>query len=214
VATRLLSRVAFASLLSYSPRGTSEQDRRSRSVRDNVKHDRASVIALAAARIKERWGSLGIEEFLGPDALLVPAPRSAPLKSPDALWPGLRICQELVEAKLGVDIMICLERHTAVPKAAFAGHGQRTKAQGHFDTVHVLPQLFVPTQRVITIVDDFVTSGAMLLAMASHVSHAFPSSEIRCFGRVRTMESVSDILSPSTGIITLVANTGETRRRP
>jgi hypothetical protein len=80
-------------------------DRRSRAVRDQVEHDKDGIIALAAQRIHERWGSLGIEDFLGPDVLLVPAPRSAPLIDPRALWPGRRICEELVGRGLAAEIL-------------------------------------------------------------------------------------------------------------
>jgi hypothetical protein len=214
VAAPLLSEVRFASLLAYSPRGQTEMDRKSRGVRDQVKQDKDGIIALAAQRIQERWGSLGIEDFLGPDALLVPAPRSAPLIDERALWPGRRICEELVGRGLAADLSPCLERHTAVPKAAFAAPGQRTRAQRHVETLHVSTPLIHRPHRVITIVDDFVTTGAMLIACASLVSAAFRSSTIACFGLVRRLESVSELLAPCSGCITLDEATGDTWREP
>ncbi len=214
MAARLLSEVRFASLLAYSPRGQTDIDRKSRRVHDQVKHDKDGIIALAAQRIQEQWGSLGIEDFLGPDTLLIPAPRSAPLIDARALWPGHRICEELVGRGLGADIFPCLERHEAVPKAAFAGPGQRIKAQRHMETLQVATTLSLRSHHVITIVDDFVTTGAMLLACASLVAAAFPSSTVICLGLVRRLESVSELLSPCTGLITFDSATGNTWREP
>lgn len=214
MAARLLSEVRFASLLAYSPRGQTDMDRRSRGVRDQVKHDKDGIIALAAQRIRERWGSLGIEEFLGPDVLLIPAPRSAPLLDARALWPGRRICEELLRRDLAADIAPYLERHTAVPKAAFAAQGQRTKAQRHSETLRVVAPVALPPHRVLTIVDDFVTTGAMLLACASLVATALPASIVLCLGLVRRVESVAEILEPCAGTIAYDPDTGDTWREP
>jgi hypothetical protein len=38
-----------------------------------------------------------LKNYLGPDEVLVPAPRSSPIKA-GALWPALRICEALVAA--------------------------------------------------------------------------------------------------------------------
>ena len=211
--TRLLSEVRFASLLNYSPRGETDLEARSRRVRDNVKRDLGGVLALAAQRIQERWDELPFADFLGSDFVLIPAPRSAPL-SPGALWPSMRICEELFRRKLGRDITPCLERTSAVPKSAFAGKGERTRAQAHFDSLRAIAPLLLPEHRVITIVDDVVTTGAMLLACASHVSLLYPGSKIHAFGLLRPSDEMVEILAPCAGRISLVAGTGETRRRP
>lgn len=209
----LPSEIAFASFLVYSPRGTTDLDRRSRGVRTAVKEDKDGVLALAARRLQEGWDQLTIKEFLGRDVLLVPAPRSAPLSSPGALWPGRRICEELAAAGLGLEVLPCLERHTAVPKAAFAAPGERTKALGHFETMRVRRELIVPEHRAILVVDDIVTSGSMLLASVAHVQAAFPGSRVLAFGLVRTVETVEAMIAPCEGRITLEAS-GLTRRRP
>ena len=210
----LLSEIQFASFLVYSPRGQSDRDSKSREVRDGVKHDRRGVIALAAQRIREQWPLPGFEEFFGSDVLLVPVPRSAPLSAPEALWPGHRICEELAKRGLGGEILPCLARHTPVPKATFAAKGERTVAQQHADTMRVDRPLLVPDHRLILAVDDFVTSGSMLLASTSLLSAAFPGSTVLAFGLVRTMESVGELIDPCVGRITYDPSSGLTRRRP
>jgi adenine/guanine phosphoribosyltransferase-like PRPP-binding protein len=57
----------------------------------------------------------------------------------------------------------------------------------------------------ITIVDDFITKGATLLAVASLVKHHFPNSEVAVFAMVRTLGLQSDverITDPCIGLIT------------
>lgn len=210
----LLSEVRFASLLDYSPRGSAEQDKRSRTLRDQVKQDRGGVIALAAKRIQERWDELEFGDFLGTDTVLVPAPRSAPLKSNDALWPARRICEELSRLLLGIEIFPCLERTEAVPKSAFAAKGERTKAERHFETLRVNEKFLVSRYGHITVVDDFVTTGSMLLACASRLDQAYPDCKIVGFSLVRRVDDVKELLNPCTGLITWDVRTGETRRRP
>jgi hypothetical protein len=210
----LLSEIEFASFLAYSPYGQSEIDRKSLRVRDGVKHDREGIIALAAQRMRARWSELDMKMFLGPDVLLVPAPRSAPLASPQDLWPSLRICEELIAHGFGAGILPCLERHTPVPKAAFAAPGERPKAQHHFETMRVAGSLLVPDHRLILAVDDFVTTGGMLLASVSLLADRFPGSNVAAFGLVRRVDSVSEIIAPCVGRITRDAVSGTTRRVP
>lgn len=69
--------------------------------------------------------------------------------------------------------------------------------------------VLVPTPRRITVVDDFVTKGATLLAAASRVQEAFPEAEVRAFALVRTKGLVADIESigePCEGLITRVGD--------
>lgn len=134
---RLLSKARFGSFLVYAPSASGELANRSRGVRDDVKFDRNGVIALAARRIAERWDALGLGDFLGPDFLLVPAPRSSPFKDPKTLWPPRRICDELVERELGIASHPLLVRDRAVPKVAFSAPAKRPTAQEHFDSMRI-----------------------------------------------------------------------------
>ncbi len=67
----------------------------------------------------------------------------------------------------------------------------------------------------ITVVDDFLTKGATLLAAASLVKDAFPLAEVRVFGLVRTMGLVPEveaIVAPCIGTIRLEGS--DVRRDP
>jgi hypothetical protein len=97
VESKLPSELPFAALLVYSPRGTSPTSVQSRrEVRDPIKAGRHDRIELAARRASEfvlRGGAFA--ELLGRDVLLVPVPRSSPLRQ-GFLWPSALICDALV----------------------------------------------------------------------------------------------------------------------
>lgn len=214
---RLLSKLPYASFLVYAPQAHSELATRSRSVRDRVKNDTGGIIELAALRVRERWSEIGLEEFLGPDVLLVPTPRSSPLKDASALWPAQRICEELVREGHGSQVLPLVERVRPVPKSAFASKGNRPKAADHLASMATMRSAPLPHQRVV-VVDDFVTTGATLLATASHVAALWPNSDVRAFALVRSMSgeqvNITRIDVPATGSITFYPDTGRCTRRP
>jgi hypothetical protein len=156
----LLSEVRFASFLIYSPRGKSDVSVRSRQIRDRVKGDHSGDIEQIAARIATDGNPCA--PILGPEVVLVPAPRSAPLVA-GALWPARRVAEELVKQGLGQAVLPLLSRAVAVPKSAFAPPGERPTPQRHLESFAFQPQLVNPDQ--ITVVDDFITKGATFLPL-------------------------------------------------
>lgn len=207
----LLSEVGFGSLLAYSPRGQSDMSVRSRSICHRIKVDGfvgqppVSVIAHAVMRLRQVPAATILQDWLGPDVLLVPCPRSAP-RPPGhkaAQWVALRICEALRAAGHGAGILPCLERTEAVPKSAFADRGARPSVRRHVETMSIRRAIGNPVR--ITVVDDVITKGATLLAAASLVAAAFPNAEVRTFALVRTMGLVPDverIVDPVVGRIT------------
>ena len=208
----LLSEVTFGSFLQYSPRGTSDTSRKSRLWCDAVKFDRPGKLRLVIEALPRR-GTRELLHLLGKDALLVPVPRSAPLQR-GALWPGLRICEELLRVGLGGEMRPCIERVKAIQKSAFARQGERPAPEVHLKSMVIHEELHSKAR--IVIVDDVVTLGATLLAAASLVNAAWPRSSVLAFALVRTMglvPEVDSVLAPCVGRIRL-ASGGKAWREP
>lgn len=166
----------------------------------------APASRVAAGLLGKRIGGTHLDEVLGPESTLVPAPRSAPMVS-GGLWPARNIAEALVEKGLGGSVLSCLSRTVAVPKAAYAARGGRPTARLHYDTFRVDLGLDAPTK--IVVVDDFVTKGATLLAAASRLREAFPIAEIAVFAIFRTLglqPEIADIFDPCVGTIRLRGN--------
>ena len=157
-----------------------------------------------------------LDEFLAPDVMLVPCPRSAPFppKQSPALWVPHRICERLQMEGYGSWILPILTRVVAVKKSAFAAPGERPTPKRHMETMEVFHSLDAPER--ITLVDDVVTKGATLLGGASLLASAFPGADIRAFALVRTtglVPEVTRLVDPVVGTISLDA-WGEAERNP
>jgi hypothetical protein len=210
---RLLSELRFGAFFIYSPRGTSEVSVRSRKVRDVIKYDTPGMIGKAVDRLQEELSRSELREFFGPTVTLIPVPRSAPLKDERALWPARRLCEELLDRGLGREVLPCLKRARPVPKSAFAHRGERPAVEVHLESMVVEPTLMIPER--VTIVDDFVTKGATLLAAGTLLEKSFPKASLLGFTLVRTMGLVPDverIIDPCVGRIVWTGS--EVRREP
>lgn len=203
----LLSSLRFGSYLVYSPRGSSDVSRRSRAIRDAIKAGDQDLLDQVAARLASQVNTTGLGAVLGPDVILVPTPRSAPLVI-GGLWPPKLLADALVAAGLGRSVLPCLERVEAVPKSAFARPGERPNAQRHYETLRIvqdLGQLELLASKRITLVDDFLTKGNTLLGGASRLAEAYPMSELAAFGLVRTLgrqPEIAQLIDPCVGTIT------------
>jgi hypothetical protein len=188
-------------LLQYASHGTSSFSQRSKTAVARIKQDRPPLIDRAVERLQERFDLSGLATVLGGSVILVPAPGSAPMRSASDLWVPRRIAEGIVSAGLALAVAPCLRRVHPVPKAAFSRADERPTVEQHFESMVVEPSLEAP--EVITVVDDVVTSGAMLLASASRLHRAFPRAEIRGFSLVRTISSgdIDHMLDPCVGRI-------------
>lgn len=206
------SKVPFASFLQYRPKSDDSVAVQSRQVTYAIKQDKfisiggksVRVIPYAAERIKAALGEFPfLNEYLGPGVVLVPAPRSSPIK-PGALWPALSICQALVAVGLGDRVETCLKRTKGIVKAATAPPGERPGPQVHFDSISVEPQQSLQVPMRLTIVDDVITRGATFLGVMPHLETFFPGVPIRCFALVRTMSygEILQIREPVEGVLT------------
>ncbi len=208
-----LSEIAFAALLQYGPDGNSSQSRTSREQVRRIKSGSSPQLERIAQRSAECSAAGKLGATFGRDVVLVPVPRSRPLKA-GALWPAMRIAEELVRYGLAREVMRLLERREPIQKSALQRTAKsRPAPHDHMRTIVVVGSLAVAATRIV-LVDDVVTRGATFLGCASLLHRVLPHVAISAFAAVRTMsgQEIESMFAPDTGVITY-AN-GRLHREP
>lgn len=204
-----LSEIEFASLLTYSPWGTSELAFRSKTAKTNLKTDahvgpkQIPMSEYIAQGTKKKLEQLPFTDFFKPNTILIPTPASSKTKK-DSLWVPERLAIALVKNGLGKDVKSCLERTTPVRSSHRSSSANRLKAHEHYDTMSVQTILFDPDE--ILLIDDIITRGATFLGAANKLADAFPKANICAFAAMRTIsnpENFSEIFDPCRGKIQL-----------
>lgn len=214
-----LSKLEFASLLSYSTKGTSDQELNSKNWRNIIKNDHyvssksETLLAsnLVAELIAQNIHKLDFADFFSTNTLLVPIPSSSLLKS-GSLWVPQRLAVALSQKGLG-KTNDCLIRTKPLPRASTSLAENRPKAIDHFNTLAVNAILSNPSE--ILLVDDVITRGATSLGAANRLAEAFPNAKIRVFVAMRAVsppDKFVDVYDPRKGIVELVGS--NTYRRP
>lgn len=187
----LLSKLPYAALLAYSPRGQSETADLSRKVCNGVKQWQPAVTKRLRQILLEGVGKMEIGQVLGPDVIVVPCPRSAPVRE-GTLWPALEICRLLLDCGFCERIEQVVRREKAVVRSHTAAPGNRPTVQMHYESMSASTLMHSRGQRI-TIVDDVITKGNTLIAGASRLNEAVPDAVIQAFAIVRTRGLVPDI---------------------
>jgi hypothetical protein len=157
----LRSPLEFASVYVYSKRGESEQAIQARRIRDRLKQGFPDALAGAARRIESLQAPGGpLAGWFGADAILVPAPGSAPLVA-GGLWVPERFCIELLKHGVGGSVEPLIRRTAAVPKSAYSASGSRPSVERHLASLDVERRILPPGP--IVVVDDVITKGRTLL---------------------------------------------------
>lgn len=147
--------------------------------------------------------------FLAGDPILVPTPRSSPLKE-GAFWPTKVIADELVRLGIGRQVSTCLKRIATVPKSSFqSGANTRPFVQVHFDSLQANFE-FLDSNTMI-LIDDVLTLGRTSMACASRLNEAFPNAEIKVFAmmRTRSFEDTNTLVEPKVGEMFYNSTTGK-----
>ena len=217
-----LTRMEFGSLLSYTPRGSSDEIQKARDVMLTIKSDGfidqppIQMSHWIGSTIQKNVKSLPFASFFDQETSLVPVPRSSLMK-PDTLWVPDRIASALVEKRLGKEVVQCLVRETPVPKAAWSDSSERPTPSRHFETIAVQGSIEDPPPQKLVLVDDIVTRGATLLGSANRLLEAFPKARVRAFAAMRTISVPSEFVNlydPQSGTIEYRAWIDDTLRRP
>jgi hypothetical protein len=217
----LLSRISYGSFLCYAPEGTSERAAAAKVVVAAIKADlyvgeSIRVIPHAIARLREQL-TPELRDLLSLDALLVPAPKSAPFRpgTKDYLWVPNRICEELLAQGFGERMEPLLVRVKAVRKSATSQAAERATPEEHYRSLRVKQRLRFSEPSEIVVVDDIITRGATLLAGVSILQEAFPAAKVRGFALVRSAfpDAFGEIVDPFYGSVHTAAD-GKTWKEP
>jgi hypothetical protein len=214
--TPFRSELAFASLVTYCPRGDGDEIRRSQTLMRQLKSNRMLRHESAAAFVSRRLREMSPSEivpFLSREVALLPVPRSS-FQKPGALWPAFEIANALLDAGFGSRVVQVLCRRSAVDKAAIASPKDRPSARIHFDSLEVVAPMDLPAS--VTLIDDVITRGAQMLGAAWRIWSVRPDVVVRGFAVIRTIsrpEDFSAIAAPCSGRVTLGSD-GNCRRTP
>lgn len=211
--SNFLSKLAFGSLLTYSPKGESETSKKSRGWRDHIKRGSVEALKKAADKLQSDLNILPFAGLFKGDVVLVPVPGHAPLSAVDALWVSKRIAEELVLRGLGKSVMACLSRKHSVAKSAYAEKGKRPSVREHYESFEVNRDLTMPQN--IVLIDDVITKGATILAAAWAIKSVYHQAQVSAFALLRTMGFVSDVASVLDPCLGEISFEGEdVARRP
>lgn len=204
-----ISKVEFGSLLTYSPRGTTDEEARSRTFKAKLKSDgylekeQILMTEYIAQGIKNNLEKLPFAHFFKTNPILIPTPSSSLTKA-NTLWVPQRLATALVNNGLGEKVSSCLERTKPLRKS-HTSFTNRPKAQEHYDTMAVQKELSEPDE--ILLIDDFITIGSTFIGAANRLRDAFPNANIRAFAGIKTISRPEDfrkIYEPCIGKINLI----------
>ena len=206
----MITKIEYASVFAYSPRGSGDNHYKSRALTYALKEDRmvmrnvtASKMVADTVRDVAKSDVSVLTGYFGEQYTLVPVPRSV-LHRRGALWVPWNLALHMKELKLGHDAVQLTKRIETIPSAPSSPPGQRPTAMKHYDTVEIKE----PTHEIgdIILIDDVVTAGATILGVASKLAERFPNSAIKAFAAVRTISNPAEFTSsmqPVIGTITL-----------
>lgn len=200
--------IDFGCLFTYSPRGTTNEEARSRTFRAKLKGDgylekeKILMTEYIAQGIKNNLEKLPFADFFKKNPTLIPIPNSSLTKT-NTLWVPQRLATALVNNGLGEKVSLCLKRTKPLRKSHTSAN--RPKAHEHYDTMAVQKELSEPDE--ILLIDDFMTRGTTFMGAANRLIDAFPNANIHAFAGIKTIsnpENFKKIYDPCIGRINLV----------
>lgn len=175
----------YGSLLNYIPKKTYPQAVFSREVVDKVKSGNEKVIGQVIDLIDARPQAAPLKDFLTPDSLLIPVPRSSLIK-PGSVWPSKIIAEELLKRGYGSMLKPTVERTEPIRKSSNQVAEDRPTVQEHLKSLGIALPAELTDPKTIILVDDVVTQGSVSVACAELLKQIYPDSEIKLFAIAKT----------------------------
>ena len=207
-----LRNVVFCSSYIYSPRGGSFVSEASRQLCARLKTGDVTWLPAYARTVHDQANQQqALAGLFKGDAILVPVPGSAPHST--RVWAAERLATALYGVGLGRCVWPGVRRRSAVRRSATAHNNARPTVQQHFESLSIATLARPPGRMVL--IDDVITKGRTILAVAARLYESFPDSDIRAFALVRTMGLLPDVgrfLDPCQGVVRWAA--GDAWRDP
>lgn len=206
----MLKSIDYATLLQYSPKGTSYVSKNSQAVKEEIKAGRIEDKFMREIFQMISENEKHLSPFLNRDATLVPVPRSSKIQDGD-LWPALEIVKMLSSFSLGIPTP-CLIRSHAIRKSSLCKPEDRPTVDEHYNSLFVKES--VRTTKI-TLVDDVLTNGNTSFACAIRFAEKFPNVTIKVFAMIKTnlfVPEIDVIKCISVGTLTYDSLTGKCNR--
>lgn len=193
----LLSQLEFGSLLAYTPRPKSDEQKKTKDFMYSLKNDKLTgsppcpTTVNIARYILSNFSSLPFGNYFGSHVTLIPVPSSS-LKNPGDLWVSSNLARALEDQKLG-NVIECIKRKFAVPKAATSKSNERPTPGQYYQSVEI--QLVQSEIKSIVLVDDVITRGATAIGVASKLREIYPNVPIKLFVALRTISNPDEFKS-------------------
>lgn len=219
-------------MFSYCPKDDSEEGSFAKKVMSWIKND--TVVAVKKPVVREGKTKMIQQEmpmscyvaeqlkilvdkgyfsdFFPKDVILVPMPRSSPIKK-GQLWPAYQIAKAMEDEGLGV-VEPLIQRVSPIQKSSYAPPNKRPKPADHFNSMRVSQIVDLDCNHVL-LVDDIVTRGHTFMGAAWRIKVAYPEAEIKAFAAMQTISDKSKFkryFYPAKGTINYWPNSGTCRR--
>lgn len=208
--------LTVASLLIYPQRGTAASDRAREFIRYRIKQAQGQTIESTVGRLRKAVDAGDLGNFFELPRTLVPVPGHAP-QADGTLWVPRQICQAMVAAGLGTEVIPCVRRAHLVDRQSSRTSAQDRLTPAQHSESMTLEGSLVLGDRVL-LVDDVVTRGATLLAAASLLRAQNPQVDIAAFALARVgeaaLEDIKQMLAPTIELVSCDATGAAPIRRP
>lgn len=213
------SELEFGSFLYYPTRPNTPGEHNAKAfmlaIKKNAIHPdrKVPLVDLAISKMTEQLPRLALRQLFDPKPAVVPVPGSGlPLKN--SVWPARVISEALVRVGLASEVLDLVHRQKEIRKSAFCKPADRPTVKEHVATLGLGGSLPFGLGAIL-LVDDILTRGATMMAVALRLRGAYDGVQVRGFALARSgSEPMEQWAQPTVGRIHYETWSDRISRRP